>query len=488
MPTGRNTVSKGALMPAYPPDQLRSALFVDFDNIFSSLNEQDPEFAQIFARYPTQWLNWLIRHATGPAQSQGDARRILVRKCYLNPQAYHEYRPFFIRGAFDVIDCPPLTQRGKTSTDIHIVMDIIEALNFPIHFDEFIILSGDADFTPLLIKLREHDRMTTVLSTGFTSLAYISASTNLIDRMRFINGGLGFGDSDADPEPVSEADLSKVYPEAARIVHEMVAEYQYPVPFAPLAQEVQTTLEETFGATTDWYGHDKFSSLLQRLDLGELQVFWTFPGYVYDPARHDFNASGRFDALQDTYPDIAAIARKVHELTDTPYLMPEHYRGLFESIAEEVTENAFSLTRTSKNVRDRCRAKGLPISRSQVNFVLIGIGHTGYRYGEHVPESPLELAKAFAQNVNYLCRTAQYILEGDDMKLFLRWLVPKYAGAPAVAVKRTPMVQEPRPVPAVERPGATAPAVPAASPQEQAAEKPEQEQNAPAPADPTPSE
>lgn len=435
MPTIHHTVFKGASMPAYPPEQLRSALFVDFDNIFSSLNEQDPEYAQIFGRYPNQWLHWMIRHATGPAQSQGDARRILVRKCYLNPQAFHEYRPFFIKAAFDVIDCPPLTQRGKTSTDIHMVMDMIEALNFPTHFDEFIILSGDADFTPVLIKLREHDRMTTVLSAGFTSLAYISASTHLIDRERFITGGLGLGEPDATPEPSGDINLDILYAEVIKIIKEMVAEYQHPVPFAPLAQEVLASLEDTFGASNDWYGHDKFASLLSRLDLGNLKVYSTFPGYVYDPLRHNLDASGRFDALQDTYPEIAAIARKVHELTDAPYLLPEHYRGLFNSIADEVTENGFSLTRTSKNVRDRCRSKALPISRSQVNFVLIGIGHTGYRYGEHVPESPFELAKAFAQNVNYLCRTAQYLLEPEEMKHFLRWLVPKNT-APVAATEK----------------------------------------------------
>ncbi|MEF2145669.1 MAG: NYN domain-containing protein [Desulfovibrionaceae bacterium] len=417
-------------MPAYPPDQLRSALFLDFDNIFSSLQEMDPEYAHVFARYPSQWLNWLIRHATGPAKSQDHPRRILYRKCYLNPQAFHEYRPFFIKAAFDVIDCPPLTQRGKTSTDIHIVMDIIEALNFPIHFDEFLILSGDADFTPVLIKLREHDRITTVLSTGFTSLAYISASTHLIDRERFILSGLGFGKSEEEPVTPAALDVDKLYIEAARVVRDMVAEYPFPVAFAPLAQEVQTTLADDFSPTTDWYGHDKFSTLLAKLDLDPLEISWTFPGYVYDPGRHDFNSTESFDAMGTTHPDLAPLARKVHELTDTPYLLPEHYKGLFEAIAQEVTENDFSLTRTSRNVRDRCRAQGLPISRAQVNFVLIGIGHTGYRYGEQTPESPLGLAKAFAQNVNYLCRTAQFLLDPDETKLFLRWLVAKQPVAP----------------------------------------------------------
>lgn len=418
-------------MPPFPPEQLRTAMFVDFDNIYSSLYEVDPEWAQTFARYPTQWVRWMTRHSTtqhglgalpGPdGETRLPPRRIIVRKAYMNPQAYHEYRPFLVKAAFEVVDCPPLTQRGKTSTDIHMVMDILEALNGPVHYDEFMILSGDADFTPVLIKLRQYDRMTTVLSTGFTSLAYISACTHLVDREAFALQGLGFGEP--DPGTENQERLRTIYAESCRVIREMVAEFKYPVPFAPLAQEVQSALQEKFGVTDDWYGHEKFYTLLAQLELDELEIYWTFPGYVYDPLRHDFDKELGHDLFQDRAPELARVARKVHELTDTPYLLPEHYKGLFEAVAEEVNVNGYSLTRTSRNVRDRCRAKGLPISRAQVNFVLIGIGHQGYKFGESEAESPLELAKVFANNVNYLCTSSQYILEGADLKNFLDWIV-----------------------------------------------------------------
>jgi hypothetical protein len=52
----------------------------------------------------------------------------LIRRCYLNPQSFAKFRAFFILSAFEVIDCPPLTSRGKTSTDIHMVMDILDTL------------------------------------------------------------------------------------------------------------------------------------------------------------------------------------------------------------------------------------------------------------------------------------------------------------------------------------------------------------------------
>ena len=104
---------------------VRAALFVDFDNIQIGLEQQDSSFAAEFATNPDRWLHWLEKqmpcayHGMGPAQ-----RRILLRRCYMNPQKFSGFRPYFIRSAFEVIDCPPLTARGKTSTDIKHIMGV----------------------------------------------------------------------------------------------------------------------------------------------------------------------------------------------------------------------------------------------------------------------------------------------------------------------------------------------------------------------------
>lgn len=39
---------------------MKSALFVDFDNVYSALRRLDQEMADQFARNPTVWMNWLI--------------------------------------------------------------------------------------------------------------------------------------------------------------------------------------------------------------------------------------------------------------------------------------------------------------------------------------------------------------------------------------------------------------------------------------------
>lgn len=129
-------------------DEVFSALYVDFDNIYTRFLEIDPEAARAFGSVPYRWVRWIENHALRILYGEGVRRRILKRMCYLNPQRYQEYRNPFIRSAFQVVDCPPLTTRGKTSTDIHLVMDCMDDLSHSTHFDEFIILSGDADFDP----------------------------------------------------------------------------------------------------------------------------------------------------------------------------------------------------------------------------------------------------------------------------------------------------------------------------------------------------
>ena len=176
-----------------PTDQLRSALFVDFDNIYIALRDQDDEAAERFRSNPASWLGWLenqlpeeYRALTGGATN----RRILIRRCYANPKSIGPYRPHFVRAGFEVIDTPPLTSQGKTSADIHMVIDMLDALNHPTRFDEFIICSGDADFTPVLLRLRKFDRRTVVLAVGPASGAYTAACDLTISEDDFFDDAL----------------------------------------------------------------------------------------------------------------------------------------------------------------------------------------------------------------------------------------------------------------------------------------------------------
>lgn len=72
---------------------MKSALFVDFDNVFSQLRQLQPDAAERFARQPREWIEWLTHSLALPdPHEEGSRRRLLVRRYYLNPNWYQAYR------------------------------------------------------------------------------------------------------------------------------------------------------------------------------------------------------------------------------------------------------------------------------------------------------------------------------------------------------------------------------------------------------------
>ncbi|WP_291993321.1 NYN domain-containing protein [Candidatus Accumulibacter sp. ACC003] len=264
---------------------MKSALFVDFDNVYSGLRRLDQGAADQFARMPTAWMNWLIESLELPAPTRpGARRRILVRRCYLNPQAYQRFRPSFNLAGFEIVDCPPMTTEGKTSTDIHMVLDIVDLLQQETHYDEFIVFSADADFTPLLRKLRRWDRRTTVLAIGFPSAAYRASADLLIDQDDFIREALSFGDALTEPPPVEIRPARTLASSALAVIREAVQEAPTPVPLAKIASALLRAVDGLDASS--WGGLGSFRALLDSLDLTPLAVSWEGGGTIYDPKRH----------------------------------------------------------------------------------------------------------------------------------------------------------------------------------------------------------
>ena len=448
-------------------DEIYSALYVDFDNIYTRLSEQDPALARTFATNPQRWMRWLEGHALRMMYGDGVRRRILKRCCYLNPIRYHEFRPFFIRAAFQVVDCPPLTNYGKTSADIHLVMDCMDALAHVTRFDEIIILSGDADFTPLLLRIQEHARRSLVLSVGYTSPAYAAACSWRIREDWFVAQALEeprLEESDSREERASEARQPEhreprgaeerhrpaPAPVAERESHEqsgrqdktgslnlsvykrvrlvesikqLVAESSVPVPLPSVAQVLQREQE----APPDWFGAGTLRDLLELLDLTPIEFSPTGQGFVYDPERHDRpEESGLRDDFRLRMPALYDFALKVHRLTDVPLLKPEHYSVLMNMLVDEVKNHGFSRTETVRQIEDRCEDDGLPISASQISFVVEAVIRGGLSLSAGGrSDSGIDLKKvrtAFVQRVVELCRLSQLTLSPSETELIQEWL------------------------------------------------------------------
>ena len=167
-------------------NRIKAALFIDFDNVYLSLlNDYSETVARRFAN-PSRWMP---RLETGAYVTDRDnlvgERSILVRRCYGSPDRMRPFRAYFTRSGFEVVDCPPLTASGKNSADIVMTLDIADAIEHRTRFDEFVILSSDADFTPVALRLRAYDRITSILANQQTAAAFRSCCDVVLNMEDF---------------------------------------------------------------------------------------------------------------------------------------------------------------------------------------------------------------------------------------------------------------------------------------------------------------
>lgn len=370
------------------PDRMRSALFVDFDNIYICLEERHgKETAQCFGNQVEKWVEWIERHAAGISDSGLPCRRkLLVRRCYMNPEKFADYRNKFTLAAFEVVDCPKLTDQGKTCTDMHLVIDVLDALAHPVHIDEFIILSGDADFTPLLLRLRRHDRLTAIFPAGYASAAYKAASDRIIPVDDFISEGLMvrrgacLNDGHAPHPPAASA-----APVPAGGVT--------PAAGPPAAPDVEAD------------PHPPARN-----------------GPVGDPPQ------GRIPGVRpgpkSSFPRLNYLVSKIHDATRVPKLLRSEYAMLFKALADEINSNGFQTEETSRAVQRRCADKHVTVMQGQIESIMEGCHRADYWFtrGKETPEA---IAQGYLAYVEELCRKAGLQLSEIELVLLQNWITGK---------------------------------------------------------------
>jgi hypothetical protein len=283
-----------------------SAVFVDYDNIYLSLKRKSDEAAKRFAKEAGRWLReieggGLITPTNAPF---GPApRRIVMNRCYGNPvprrnphdnstdmSSFPFVRHHFLRAGFEVIDCPPLTAQLKNSADIRIVMDVRDLLLHDTYFDEFIILSGDADFTPVLIRLRAHARRTVVFANDFTAAPYTAICDGEVREAALIELILAGEVAEGAREDTSGATAKGRIEEARReILAEVIASVRAsaaPVPLEALADRALRALGHERTIATGWAGAGSFRELLRRSLPDEIKLTGDPPYLAFDPKRH----------------------------------------------------------------------------------------------------------------------------------------------------------------------------------------------------------
>jgi uncharacterized protein (TIGR00288 family) len=84
---------------------------------------------------------------------------IVVKKAYCNWERYKEFKGGMHEAGFELIEIPHVRMTGKNSADIRMVVDALDLCYTKEHVDAFVIVSGDSDFSPLVAKLRENNKI-----------------------------------------------------------------------------------------------------------------------------------------------------------------------------------------------------------------------------------------------------------------------------------------------------------------------------------------
>ena len=124
-------------------DTKNLALYCDFENI--ALGVRDANYARFEIEEILERL--LVKG------------NIVVKKAYCDWERYKDFKRGMHEASFELIEIPHVRQSGKNSADIRMVVDALDLCYTKSHVDTFVIISGDSDFSPLVSKLRENNKV-----------------------------------------------------------------------------------------------------------------------------------------------------------------------------------------------------------------------------------------------------------------------------------------------------------------------------------------
>lgn len=253
--------------------QLNSALFVDFDNIFICAS-----FERIGKEFVNQIPLWLAKLSL--------SRNFNIKQVYMNPKAFSQFRKAFLEHGFKVIDCPPITNQGKTATDQEIAVDATMAMMTHPHIQEYVIMSADADFTPVLRNARALGKKTSICYSGNASKCYTSVAQCVYTLSQLIS----LPSAATLPKPLAEPPRKSTEPTSDVIgIPATIKKQLESVLIKYLSKAINpsyigifanSAIVKQFNIPADRFGYSSFSKLIEQLNL---TPYVCQNGYLYHP-------------------------------------------------------------------------------------------------------------------------------------------------------------------------------------------------------------
>jgi uncharacterized LabA/DUF88 family protein len=231
-----------------------AALLIDFDNVTMGIRSD---------------LGKELRNLLGSDIIRG---KVAVQRAYADWRRYPQYIVPLSESSIDLIFAPAYGSSKKNATDIRLAIDALELVFTRSEIGTFILLSGDSDFSSLVIKLKEYGKY--VIGVGIRE----SSSDLLVqncDEYYSYNALAGLVKS-SDDEPRQKHDPWELVKEAISRMKQ-----NHDVMRSDRLKQVMQEIDPTFDESN--VGIAKFSRFCQeaaakgllsfrKLDSGQLEV------------------------------------------------------------------------------------------------------------------------------------------------------------------------------------------------------------------------
>jgi uncharacterized protein (TIGR00288 family) len=274
-------------------DEERLALFVDFENLAIGARERGEQID----------LGVVM-------DALSERGRVVVRRAYADWNLFSEHRQGLVAQRIEMIEIPQRTGMvRKNAADIKLAVDALELAFERAFITTFVIASGDSDFTPLVLKLRELNRRVVGVGVeGSTSELLPGACDEFLFYERLLGPGSvktaprqRHGREDAEESGTDLADI-------ARRVTRTLAGLQQSSDGIVLSSTIKRAIlrkDPTFSEGD--YGFRAWGELMRHLE--SMGVIELGPGTAEGDPSVDFPTDGgseerAFDLLRDTVAEI----------------------------------------------------------------------------------------------------------------------------------------------------------------------------------------
>jgi hypothetical protein len=217
--------------------------------------------------------------------------------------------------------------------------------------------------------------------------------------------------------------------EARDAVLAILRENSAPIALNVLAERVKSHLD--LGSAPEWFAYSSFKKMLVSLGIEGLEIANVGPGYAYLHGVHQPPVVDETSSLAGSQglPEFAPL---LHAECDIPLLSSEEYAILFTVISEELAVNPYSLTSTSKAVRDLMYERGHPVGRSAVNYVLKGVAMGDHDFSADRSQEPDIIADSFIRG---LAKFSNRVREAkpEERQGLQTWIAGALSSAPYAA-------------------------------------------------------